>query len=509
MTLKIVPYGDTEVTGNGVTYTPNTTPVYDLGIADFIVSNPGDNPIEVNRLSLADTFNAVPIEYKDRSLLYNNNTISDPEAADIEAFGERRRDTVSMPCITRQAHALVLSRILAQRSCYVRNTYKFTVGWKYALLEPMDLITITEPLLGIDHLIVRIKSIEEDETSLLTIEAEEWPFGIGSSTAYTTENGTPGGQPPHNDPPGEIATHCVFDVPVLYRENIAAHEIAIGAASVSQMWGGCQVWTSADGTSYSLAGVIKKSAKIGVTTASLPASTVAVDVTNTLSVDLSDSQGTLLTATETDMEDLVTLCFCDGELLAYEDANLTSAYHYDLDTLRRGAYGTDASTAHASGSEFARVDDAFIRFVLPDARIGSLLYIKLVGFNIYGNALEDISGVSPVTHTPAAQYPPSPSNVELSTSLISGGEELIFNPNTGLTESISKYNFTISWDLVATADDPSFFEVVCYTGSDPETVANQVFAPTTVPGGKRATTVTVKPLADIDDIHTAVRSIYA
>ena len=65
-----------------------------------------------------------------------------------------------------------------QRSQYVRNApHKFKIGWRYVLLEPMDIVPITDAVCGLDAQAVRVLSVEEDEEGGLTIEAEEIATG--------------------------------------------------------------------------------------------------------------------------------------------------------------------------------------------------------------------------------------------------------------------------------------------------------------------------------------------
>ena len=65
--------------------------------------------------------------------------------------------------------------MLLQRKAYVRNTYKFKLGWKYVLLEPMDIVLLTDGTLGLAGAAVRITAIEEDDNGELTVTAEEIP----------------------------------------------------------------------------------------------------------------------------------------------------------------------------------------------------------------------------------------------------------------------------------------------------------------------------------------------
>ncbi len=57
----------------------------------------------------------------------------------------------------------------------MRNIYKFKLGWRYALLEPMDIVLISDAALGLSQAPVRITQIEEDQDGELTITAEEIP----------------------------------------------------------------------------------------------------------------------------------------------------------------------------------------------------------------------------------------------------------------------------------------------------------------------------------------------
>jgi hypothetical protein len=62
-----------------------------------------------------------------------------------------------------------------QRTAYVRNTYKFKLGWRYSLLEPMDIVLLTDTALGLAGAAVRITQIDEDDNGELTVSAEEIP----------------------------------------------------------------------------------------------------------------------------------------------------------------------------------------------------------------------------------------------------------------------------------------------------------------------------------------------
>jgi hypothetical protein len=126
--------------------------------------------------------------------------------------------------------------------------------------------------------------------------------------------------------PGNTNLPIIFEPPPVLSQGV--HETWL-IASGGPDWGGCQVWISIDNATYALAGTIYRGARQGTLTADLPAHSDPDDV-SVLSVDLTQSQGQLLSGTQADVDNLVTLCYVDGELITYRTATLTAAYEYDL-----------------------------------------------------------------------------------------------------------------------------------------------------------------------------------
>ena len=96
----------------------------------------------------------------------------------------------------------------------------------------------------------------------------------------------------------------------------------------------------------------------------------------------------------------MTLCLIDSELFSYETAVLQSSppNSYELSMLYRGQYGT-VPMAHSIGAPFVRVDDAVFQYFLPAGFVGVTIYVKLQSFNIFGNAVEDLSECQVFTYT--------------------------------------------------------------------------------------------------------------
>lgn len=182
-TLKFIPYGDIALAGNGASWTPNLTPLYSFTDDDFLPWNPHidahdpqlgeDDPVLVTRSNPADATNWMSIEYLDRENSYNKMVIPQFDQASIDLYGIRTESAIQGGCFCDKLPASVSLRLLLQRALYVRNTYKFQVGWQYALLEPMDIVLLTDPRCGLFEQPVRITAIEENDNGDLTIDAEE------------------------------------------------------------------------------------------------------------------------------------------------------------------------------------------------------------------------------------------------------------------------------------------------------------------------------------------------
>ncbi|HTV90018.1 MAG TPA: hypothetical protein VME41_13470 [Stellaceae bacterium] len=217
------------------------------------------------------------------------------------------------------------------------------------------------------------------------------PIGVGTATLYNrvASAGTPLFE--QLVAPGDTNPAVVFEPPAPLTGGVAELWcIATGGAN----WGGCVVYVSTDGDTYAQAGEALAGARQGVLTADLPAGPDP-DTIDTLSIDLSMSRGQLVSGTKADADGLVTLCYCDGELLAYETAILTAQFNYNLTYLRRGAYGTTIAN-HAAGAAFARFgpgDPSIFKYPYPASFVGRTIYLKLPAFNVFGQALQSLADV--------------------------------------------------------------------------------------------------------------------
>src|SRR5215204_3621382 len=177
--LEIIPYGDQPLSANGASWTPNLTWQYSLGDDDFLgfgaSGHDGSDPVLLTRADPAQMPNWLAIEYMDSAGSYNQQVLPVWDQGLIDQYGIRNEPSHQAHEFTNPISAAIAAQLQLQRQAYVRNTYKFKLGWRYSLLEPMDIVLLTDPTLGLQAAPVRITEIDEDDNGELTVTAEEIP----------------------------------------------------------------------------------------------------------------------------------------------------------------------------------------------------------------------------------------------------------------------------------------------------------------------------------------------
>ena len=177
------------MTGNGVAFTPNVTPIYNLTDDDFVHED-GKDPVEVVRSDPFTAKNWVTLETLDRGNQYNAAPVDVWDQNAIELYGLNRDSSIAAHEFCDAKVAQISAQLILQRRLYIRNSYQFKLSFEYCLLEPMDLVTITDSGLGMSNVAARIVSIEEDEAGILAVTAEEFPGGTATAVAYPVQRGT-------------------------------------------------------------------------------------------------------------------------------------------------------------------------------------------------------------------------------------------------------------------------------------------------------------------------------
>ncbi len=414
--LTVVPYGDTSVSGDGITWFAPSAPVYTFTDSDFIQGGPrgagGAGPVHITRKARREAINDVWVEYWDRVNAYNATIIEVKDEAMIASFGLRPQTVKNWHFITTAAVATTAAQFSLGRAA-IMTTFVFRVGQEYILLDPMDVVALVDPTLGLTGQWVRITEITENADATLTVTAEELLAGPGVVASVATQ-GNSGFNPNWNAAPPGTNAPILLAAPPEVAQGLELWLVVSGAqvAAGGVAWGGCGVFLSSDNATYTLLGNQSGPGIQGVSTAVLAVGSDP-DLADTLTVDLSQSGMILLPVAQGDADSFRSLCWIanpdgsNGEFIAYRDATLTGASVYTLGYLRRGLYGTTA-TSHPAGSVFARLDDRVFKIAYTALEIGTTRYLKLPAINIYGGGEQDISAVTATAVTlPAPAAPPA------------------------------------------------------------------------------------------------------
>jgi len=444
------------------TWTPNATPAYTLGDDDFIVQGssvgtylgvtPGgpalrmgagpitggftDDPVHITRSTPADTLNMVQLEVTDRGASYNTSITEAFDQGSIDLYGVRRDTSIKARAIVDPYFvAPIAAQLVLQRQLLYRNTYTFKLGWKYILLEPMDLVQITDQRLGAQALTVRITGIEEDDEGTLSVTAEDWfgtpgavlypqdppvfggisSLGHGGATATpypkqvgASEASTPnyGAAAPSVNPP------FIFEptAQLLAAQGQTSPYIVIGLSggpaagtpggNHSPVWGGAVVYVSLDGSTFAPFGEQIGASVMGYTTADCGSTGTS------LAVDLAESDGELNSVSPTLAADATSLCAVRTpagalEFLSYTTATLSAPNQYILSGLYRGLYGTYAVDLPV-GSQFLALGAGTVFYqVLPAQLVGQTIYLEFPSFNLVGGGAQSLANTTVYEYTPS------------------------------------------------------------------------------------------------------------
>lgn len=394
--LKIVPLADKAVNG----WTPDTEIKYDLTVDDFLPQSDGALVI-YRRKNSTECYNQATVEFINRANGYEKEAVSFEVISDVQRNGLRPAPSKTCHYIYTKKRAQAVAEQQAMKQLYMKNQYSFKLDWAFCRLEPGDLVTLTDEASQLQRRVVVITEVSEAEDGELTITAVGKPPGTYSPARYDVhENERPFVD--YNESAPSVTDVMIIQPPADVGTETALY---VGVAA-SPMWGGCNVWLSDNNEAYVMTGTIKQQARIGRLTAPMTATDTTCRVRLT--------QGLLRSGTHIDAERGNTLCWVDGECFSYEVATVQSDSSYILTGLVRGQYNTQAR-AHNTGMQFARLDEAFMRYPYRAEDVGKTIYLKFTSLNRFGGNEQDLSIVDAHNYTIQQYYIPDVTALTLTT----------------------------------------------------------------------------------------------
>ena len=216
-----------------------------------------------------DAYNVVRINGLNRIYDYNPDPSTATDQVSIATYGRRELPTIEAREYCDVGAAQRAAQLILQRGLYVRQRYTLKLPITRALYEPGDVGTIPYRGRTVD---VRIIETQRDG-ELLTWTCEEYLDGLGD--AVGTGSSGSGSGPDYSAPPDATLTPQIINAPEWLTSGTAQIWLAVSGGA---NWGGCGVWVSLDGTTYTRIGQHSARSRYGALTAALAAPTVDPDM---------------------------------------------------------------------------------------------------------------------------------------------------------------------------------------------------------------------------------------
>lgn len=407
--LKLVALGTQSAAANGCTWTAPTSVVTSLDDTCYVKKD-GEDPVKISRSDYQDGWNQVQVDFNNRLAQYSNELIQESDQASINRWGQRTESSQALDFVCTQSAAVFAANMRLKRGMNIRNTYKFTLPFTYSYLEPMDLVNITTSSawaaglnnvnLGITNLAVRITKIVDDPITGLEIEAEDSLFYAALPSLFNKDLSAGVNIIDVYAQPG--SSEVVMFEATSRLTGQAGNQIWIGARGTSADYGSTNVWVSQDGTKYLQIGEIKQAARLGTLDTEFGAGSDP-DLDNALVVDMAGNSASLDAGATADADSNVTMCFVDGEIIAYSSCAISGQNQYTMNLgapsvagyIRRGQMGSTIGS-HTSGTLFLRLDDSIFKWTYDPNFAGQTLYFKFQAANRFGNTAQDLSTLTAV-----------------------------------------------------------------------------------------------------------------
>lgn len=413
--LQLAVYGDTAVAGFGSIYEPDTQPVVEFDVTDFVAAG-GAEPIKVETQPQSHVFNRVKVGWKNALVDYRDEVVTEEDTASINQNGLFEEGQQDFSFIRYVNIAQWAANLRLKRYTNIRDTFTWTVPTRYrTLLQPMKLVTVTWSHMGWSQKPLRILKIEESHAGL-ALTMEEFPYGVANATLYPKLTSQAINANPALISPGDTDL-VALELPDAMN-NYQGNTIRLYADPVTpENWGGTLIYWSGDNTKWNFLGELTSSVTIGTLGGSgMTVGTGDPDTQTITVVDVNDVP--LLSGTTFDFANQISLLAVidtDVEIMAYLNATLTGDSTYQVDHFHRGLFGTTRAS-HTAGATVIEMGEAFLEFQFPASFVGNTVYFRALSYNKLRQRLQDITDVTSLTVSLSGANPGLFTNAQLNVS---------------------------------------------------------------------------------------------
>ncbi len=427
--FKIVPRDDRK---RG-SWNPNTTIRYSL-TPDEMMPQDGGACVLFERKDSSAVFNRFGVAFTNRENNYEEETVFFEDTADIALRGPKTANDFPGQWLHTAERAVKVAEMQARINRTENIRYKFKVSWEFGLLEPGDLITLTDPVVGLDHQLAMVDSVDEDSSTLLSItavrreaSAQDLTYDIPARTYNIVT---------YSADPGDVRPPLMIIPPEDLITSSSGLEVLIALQGDNVDWGGCDVYASTKDGAYTYYGKQNRSSNFGYILGAVSAADTSIDVhfTNVNTVSI-------LEGSAQDAADCLTDFWVNGECMAYTGSTLIGPNEYRLTGLIRGKYGTTAA-AHSVNDGFALLDGSLFCIQITRQFLGRTLYLKFPSFNTFGNSGQDINDLNYYNHLIRTYDIPNVAGLS-ATSVRHTHTDV--DPDSGETRTWYTWDVTVRW----------------------------------------------------------------
>jgi hypothetical protein len=296
----------------------------------------------------------------------------------------RRQEHREVPAVLTAGEAKAAAEAALQRQWTQREPATRPLGIRHFALMPGDRLMSDGRLLE-----VRRVSLER-----MSVLAELEPLSAARSASVPAESGRATTEP--DLPQGETRLQ-VFELPPIAGELPERPRLWLAAAGTGAGWRRAEFRVSRDtGESWESVGVASTPTVMGNVLNAVPAGTTSTwDLVSAIDVELLSDEMWLESRSRASVLAGTNLCFVEGELVQFANAELLAARRFRLSGLLRGRRGTEhMAGAHAPGERFVLLSlPTLFPLDLPVEAIGAELRVRAVPPNA------DFADAPEVIHT--------------------------------------------------------------------------------------------------------------
>ena len=381
----------------GGEWKPNKTIIYDLGPDDMLVQNDGAC-VSFSRKDSSEVYNRFTVDFENRANDYESESVSYEFVKDIEETGLRQQSTIQGKYFYTRERAIKIAQMAAKKNARERNKYVVKLDWAYAILEPGDLVTLTDPVIGLEKKVAMVNSVTENNDSTISVELMEYYDGEYADGIIDI------GQNDYNIVDYNIAPSPTLE-PIIFQPpssaTLTGNELWIAIKGKDETWGGCNVMVANQDMNYQYAGQFRMKSSYGKLT-----SPMSISDTSFTSDINGDFENMLLQ----DAENASSMFWLDGECMSYQTCTYNSNKTWTFSGIIRGQHGTDI-TRHDAGSDVVFCNGSLYSMELKKGDFGRTLYFKFPSVNVFNANPQDESEADSYNHTIQKYRVPSSNDI--------------------------------------------------------------------------------------------------